>query len=75
MCEALRQTGTSRLGVSPRLSYSGGARGWIGDNPIIQLDTRKIRALGWVPKLSIREAVLRTVDYLKAEDLGPEHQV
>jgi len=57
---------TGRLGVSPRLDYTGGDRGWIGDNPFIYLDTTRIRALGWTPKLSIREAVLRTVDYLQA---------
>ena len=37
----------------------------IGDNPFIFLDTTRIRALGWTPRLSIREAVLRTVDYLQ----------
>ncbi len=52
--------------VAPRLDYTGGDRGWIGDNPFIYLDTTRIRALGWTPKLSIREAVLRTVDYLQA---------
>jgi UDP-glucose 4-epimerase len=57
-----------RLGVSPRLSYSGGDRGWIGDNPFIFLDTARIRALGWRPKLGIREAVERTVDWLIANE-------
>ena len=57
-----------RLGVSPRLTYSGGDRGWIGDNPFIFLDTQRIRALGWRPRLSIQEAVERTVDWLKAND-------
>jgi len=56
---------TEHLGVTPTLEYSGGDRGWIGDNPFIFLDTARIRALGWTPKLSIREAVLRTLDYLK----------
>lgn len=56
-----------RLGVNPERIYSGGERGWIGDNPIIQLDTTKIRSLGWSPKLTIREGVLRTIDYLRAE--------
>lgn len=55
------------LGLRPTLSYSGGQRGWIGDSPFIFLDCSKIRALGWKPHLSIREAVLRTVDYLKTE--------
>lgn len=53
------------LGVQPRLEYSGGDRGWIGDNPFIFLDTQKIRSLGWEPKHSIREGVVKTVEFLK----------
>jgi len=53
-----------RLGVRPELTYSGGERGWVGDSPFILLDTRRIRALGWKPKLTIREGVVRTVDWL-----------
>jgi UDP-glucose 4-epimerase len=56
------------LGVSPRLIYSGGDRGWIGDNPFIFLDTARIRALGWSPKLTIREGVIKTVEFLKANE-------
>lgn len=56
----------ARLGVTPTLSYTGGSRGWIGDNPFIFLDCRAMRALGWQPTLSIRAAVERTVDYLTA---------
>jgi UDP-glucose 4-epimerase len=57
---------TEHLGVTPAIEYSGGDRGWIGDNPFIFLDTRRIRALGRTPRLSIREAVVRTLDYLHA---------
>ena len=53
------------LGVSPRLDYSGGDRGWIGDNPFIFLDTKKIQELGWKPKSDIKQGVIRTVQYLK----------
>ena len=53
------------LGVSPRLEYSGGDRGWIGDNPFIFLDTKKIQALGWRPKVDIEQGVVQTVQYLK----------
>jgi UDP-glucose 4-epimerase len=53
------------LDMSPALHYSGGSRGWIGDNPIIFLDTSKIFKLGWRPKLSIKEALLRTLAYLQ----------
>lgn len=53
------------LGVTPELQYSGGDRGWIGDNPFIFLDTTRIQALGWKPKYTIREGVLKTVRYLQ----------
>ena len=53
------------LQVKPQLNYSGGDRGWIGDNPFIFLDTQKIRSLGWTPKYNIQEGVLNTVEYLK----------
>jgi UDP-glucose 4-epimerase len=55
-----------RLRLSPQLSFSGGRQGWIGDNPLIHLDTSRIRGLGWRPKRSIREAVEFTVDWLDA---------
>ena len=54
------------MGLSPQLTYGGGDRGWIGDNPFIFLDCNKIRSLGWKPKLTIEQAVIRTVEYLKA---------
>jgi UDP-glucose 4-epimerase len=53
------------LGVQPELEYTGGDRGWIGDNPFIFLDTKKIRDLGWVPKHTIRQGVIKTVEFLK----------
>ncbi len=56
------------LGVNPKLEYSGGDRGWIGDNPFIFLDTKKIQALGWKPKFGIRDGVIKTVEYLRAND-------
>ena len=56
---------TSHLGVSPVIVYSGGKRGWVGDSPLIQLDTSKIKGLGWEPQVSIREAVVRTVRWLE----------
>jgi UDP-glucose 4-epimerase len=55
----------THLGVNPRRKYTGGERGWVGDNPFIFLDTAKVRALGWRPKLSIREGVIRTLEYLQ----------
>lgn len=53
------------LGLHPDIVYSGGNRGWIGDNPFIFLDTSRISALGWSPKLSIRDGVIRSLQYLE----------
>jgi UDP-glucose 4-epimerase len=52
------------LKVTPEKTYTGGERGWIGDNPFIFLDTSRIRDLGWTPKLSINEGVKQTIKYL-----------
>jgi UDP-glucose 4-epimerase len=54
----------AHLGYTPRLTYSGGSQGWIGDNSFVFLDTRRIRSHGWQPKLGIRQAVECTVDWL-----------
>jgi UDP-glucose 4-epimerase len=56
---------TGHLGVTPRLEFGEGDRGWIGDNPFIFLETKKIRSLGWEPKLTIQQAVIKTVEYLQ----------
>jgi UDP-glucose 4-epimerase len=53
------------LGLAPHRRYAGGERGWVGDSPFIFLDCSRIRELGWSPKLTIREAVLRTIGYLE----------
>jgi UDP-glucose 4-epimerase len=55
-----------RLGLTPKRQYAGGARGWIGDSPFIFLDTAKLKSFGWKQTLSIREAVIRPLDYLRA---------
>jgi UDP-glucose 4-epimerase len=54
------------LGIDPVREYTGGSRGWIGDNPFIFLDCSRMRALGWQPKLTIRDGILRTLAYLQA---------
>jgi UDP-glucose 4-epimerase len=53
------------LGLSPRLEYSGGDRGWVGDNPFIFLETKKIRATGWQPTLTIEQSIQRTLQWLQ----------
>lgn len=43
------------------VQYGTSPRGWRGDVPQVRLDTRRMTALGWTPKLSSREAVRRTI--------------
>jgi UDP-glucose 4-epimerase len=63
------------LGLEPRLEYSGGNKGWVGDNPFIFLDTKKIRATGWRPALSIEQGIARTLEWLQANrwEIGRAH--
>lgn len=53
------------LELSPKITFSGGKRGWIGDNPLILLDCSAIRSLGWSPKFDIYTSVIKTIDWLK----------
>ena len=55
----------AHLGIDPVLEHTGGIRGWAGDSPLIHLDTAKIRSLGWAPTVSIREAVVKTLEWLE----------
>ncbi len=69
-CEIVNSVGwiCQEMGVAPQLTYTGGERGWIGDNPFIYLDTKKVRALGWKPQFSIEQGVRTTLNWLKAND-------
>ena len=51
------------LKLRPELRFAGGRRGWTGDSPRIQLDLRKIAALGHVPRRTIEESVRDTVRF------------
>ena len=69
-CEVLDSVNiiSKELNISPELSFTGGDRGWVGDNPFIFLETTKIRSLGWLPKLSIEEGVVKTINYLRENE-------
>lgn len=49
-----------------RYATTGGERGWLGDSPFVHLDTTKLKALGWRPRISIEQGIRNTVQYLKA---------
>lgn len=43
--------------------YTGGPKGWIGDNPIVELSLERIKKLGWRQKVSSEEAIRRTAKW------------
>jgi len=59
---------TDQMGLAPAIEHTGGRRGWIGDSPLIYLDTTRIQSIGWKPQVTIREAVVRTVQWLSASE-------
>lgn len=44
--------------------FTGGTRGWLGDSPLVILDTHKIMGLGWRPSMTVEQGIRRTVRYL-----------
>jgi UDP-glucose 4-epimerase len=69
-CEVKDSVGwiCAALEVGPQITYTDADRGWIGDNPFIYLETKRIRELGWRPKLDIEQGVLRTLAYLRRNE-------
>ena len=63
------------LGLIPTIEHGGGSRGWVGDSPLILLDTTRIQGLGWKPKVGIREAIVRTLDWFEANEYVWRDQV
>jgi UDP-glucose 4-epimerase len=53
------------LGLQPRLEFTGGERGWVGDNPFIFLETKKVQATGWKTELTIQQGIIRTLQWLQ----------
>ena len=51
------------LNLNPKIYYSGGKRGWIGDSPKIYIDTKKIRKTGRKPKKTIEESIKETIKF------------
>ena len=52
------------MGLDPAavaVTYSGGRRGWRGDVAFVDMDTARMRALGWQPRLGSDQAVRRCI--------------
>jgi UDP-glucose 4-epimerase len=63
------------LGLEPAIEHAGGARGWVGDSPLIHLDTARIRGLGWQPTYTIREALHSTLRWFDANEYAWREQL
>jgi len=55
---------SNAVGLNPIYKFTGGKQGWIGDNPIIQLDISRAKELGWHPKKSIKESIKQTAQWV-----------
>jgi UDP-glucose 4-epimerase len=53
--------------LNVKKSYTGGARGWVGDNPVVYLSTKRIKGLGWKPRTSPEEAIRLTARWTLKE--------
>jgi UDP-glucose 4-epimerase len=49
-----------------QLEFEGSVRGWIGDSPLVHLDTSKIKNLAWKPQTNIEEGIRRTIRFLNS---------
>jgi UDP-glucose 4-epimerase len=57
---------TDELGISEvEFTYTGGKKGWVGDVSDMLLDTRRIRSLGWEPKVDVRQGLRQYIAWLK----------
>ena len=60
----------AKMSPSANVVFGNDSRGWLGDVPKFRYDTSKIKALGWCPRLSSREAVLKAVGEIIAQETG-----
>ena len=48
--------------------FSGGKRGWVGDSPLVHLDTSLAKSYGWHANISLEDTIKRTVNYLMEDN-------
>ena len=51
-----------------KYEFAGGKRGWIGDSPLVHLDTTKAKEFGWIPRIKIEDGIRETVRYLISKE-------
>jgi UDP-glucose 4-epimerase len=56
-----------------RKKYTGGERGWIGDNPVVYLSIEKMKRLGWKPLMKPADVIRLTARWTLKE-IGDEEK-
>jgi UDP-glucose 4-epimerase len=59
--KAIARIVSEGLGLKPEFRFTGGRQGWVGDVPNMRLDVSRLKKLGWKPKYSSGEAVMKAV--------------
>jgi UDP-glucose 4-epimerase len=54
----------ARVRPGTPIAYTGGDRGWIGDVPRFRYSTERLSRLGWQPRMSSDQAIIRAIDEL-----------
>ncbi len=54
-------------GGKVKILYTGGARGWKADVPVVKLDPSKIESRGWLPKFTSKSAMIEAISSMKKE--------
>jgi len=62
---------TDEMGLNPKINFTGGEQGWIGDIPHMLLDSARLRAIGWKPEFNSKQAVIGTTKELLREPNEP----
>ena len=66
--DALADIVVEEMGLSNvKKKYSGGDRGWIGDNPVVYLSIEKMKKLGWKPEMKPRDVIKLTAKWTRRE--------
>lgn len=63
----LAEQTVARVAPHAQISYGKDVRGWVGDVPRFSYSTAKLAQLGWKPRLSSDEAVIRAINEIATE--------
>ena len=64
----LAETTVRAASPKAKIRYTGGNRGWVGDVPKVNYSVKKLKKLGWSPRLTSNQAVDRAVAEIVAEN-------